>query len=111
MSFNRLVTGLFAFAGGFLSGILFAPQSGADTREQLAGEARTQLEGMDERMQNLEKQLSSLADQIKSVSSEWSDRVIQAAADTVLPDVPDDPEAFKLDDGEVAADLRHLPRK
>jgi gas vesicle protein len=111
MSSNRVLTGLFAFAGGFLSGILFAPQSGADTREQLADEARSQLHGVDERLKNLEAQISSLGDQLLTASSQWSEKVKQAAADTVLPDVPDDPDAFKLDGGQVAADLRHLPRK
>ncbi len=118
MSSNRVLTGLLTFAGGFLSGLLFAPQSGAETRDQLAERAKSQMEGMEDRLQHLEARLASLGEQIKAESGQWSDKVKKgsdklrrAAADSVLPDVPDDPAAFKVEGGEVAADLRHLPRK
>ena len=107
MSTNNVLTGLAAFAGGFLAGVLLAPSSGRETRDRLSDEARNRMKSLEGQVRGVEDRLASLSDQIHDASDQFR----TAAAHKVLPDVPEDPEAFKLDEEEVEADLRHMPRK
>jgi gas vesicle protein len=110
MSIDRTLTGLVAFAGGMLAGILLAPQSGADTRAKLSEEGKVQLKRMEDQLAALEQKLSEVGDQVVATSQEVGGKVRESTVGQVLPEVPD-AEAFKVDDKEVASDLRHLPRK
>lgn len=110
MSIDRALTGLFAFAGGMLAGILLAPQSGAATRAKLSEEGRVQLKRMEDQLASLEKKLAEVGDHVVATSHEMGGKMRESTVGQVLPDVPD-AEAFKVDDKEVASDLRHLPRK
>jgi gas vesicle protein len=108
---DKVITGLFAFAGGVATGILLAPRSGSETRDILSREAQTQMGRVDRQLRGLEKQMDRLSDQVKSATNGVSQKVRHATVDQVVPGVPEDPEAFKVGDREVAGDLRHLPKK
>ena len=110
MSIDRAFTGLVAFAGGMLAGILLAPQSGAATRAKLSEEGRVQLKRMEDQLAVLEKKLSEVGGQVVASGHEMGGKMRESTVGQVLPDVPDS-ESFKVDDKEVASDLRHLPRK
>ena len=110
-SFDRMMTGLIAFAGGIATGILLAPSSGSETREKIGQQAQAQLGKMERRMKELEKQIEHMAESVKDSSASVLGEVKEAAASQTLPDVPSDPEAFQVGEDEVAGDLRHLPRK
>ena len=111
MSVDRVLTGLAAFAGGVVAGILLAPQSGAETREQISGEAKASLRRLEGQIQGLEKRLADLGEQLKEGGQELGDKVKKSTIDQVLPEVPGDPAAFDLAGDDVSRDLRHMPRK
>ena len=111
---KRLITGLVAFGGGFLAGILLAPNSGEETRGRIADEAKDQFKRLDKQIHGLEAQLSALQDQLSSVSTDVGERFRSAAhkgVEKVIPELPDDPDSWKVEDDEVASELRHMPRK
>ncbi|MBO6577299.1 MAG: YtxH domain-containing protein [Rhodothermales bacterium] len=111
MSIDKFMTGVVAFAGGVVAGILLAPQSGAETRERLSDEARSRLSRIDGQLDGLEKRLAEVSAHLREASHDLGERVKHSTVDQVLPDVPEDPEAFEVDRDEVASDLRHMPRK
>lgn len=107
MSIERTLSGLVAFAGGVFAGFLLAPQSGAETRAKLSEEGRARLKGIEDQLESLESRLGELGGQVRAKGNQ----VKNSAVGQVLPDLPDDPEAFKVGDDDVAGDLRHMPRK
>jgi gas vesicle protein len=110
-SIDRLLTGLVAFAGGMMAGVLLAPQSGAETRGKITDEARVQLKRMEGQLEGLEKKLADVTSQVIETSGEVSEKIRGATVDQVLPELPEDPEAFKIAADELAGDLRHMPKK
>ncbi|RMF53896.1 MAG: YtxH domain-containing protein [Bacteroidetes bacterium] len=111
---NLFTTALLAFAGGLAAGLLFAPESGRTSREKLAARIRAERRRLERQIQALEEQLGHLEEQIVSAGHEMGERVREAAhraEEQITPDLPDDPEAFKVDDEEMAQDLRRMPRR
>lgn len=106
---NLLVTGLAAFAGGVVAGILFAPDSGARTRARIAEEARAQARNLEKKLSGLESKIDDLQKQVRETGTHLGERVVEAARHAAAP-VPDDPEAFHVEKGDVAQDLRRMPR-
>ncbi len=118
---DTLLTALAAFAGGLLTGILIAPDSGARTRERIADEARARMKRLEGRLDSIQEQLSGLDDVLGRKTADLTRRArqvgeqvsarVRSAAHEAGSVVPDDPDAFHVDSGEVAHDLRRMPKK
>lgn len=118
---DTLLTAVVAFAGGFLAGILLAPDSGAKTRERIADEAKARMRRLEGRLDSLQEQLAGLDDAVKNTASDLSRRVKAAstqvgqkfrdATHQAVDVLPTDADAFHVDPGDVTGDLRRMPRK
>ena len=108
------LTAVAAFAGGFFAGMLLAPLSGRDARRRLAQTAQGSTRWVGDQLQSLEAQLGTLEQQIQTVSSQFGEKMRDAAkkaVDPYLPSFPEDAEAWKVDRKELTKDLRRMPRK
>jgi gas vesicle protein len=122
---RTIITGIVAFAGGLLAGILLAPDSGARTRKRIAKEAKSQLRNLGKQLDGLENRIEGLQKQVKESGSQFGERVVDAArqAGSHLGDKVADAakqavasaekveEAFHVEPNDVAKDLRRMPRK
>ena len=104
-----------AFAAGFVSGILFAPQSGKNTRKRIADEAREQLKAAESQIDAIEEQLAELNGRVQETGKELSGKIRQAAneaVDSYIPDLADGVENWSEGGEEdVVKDLRNMTRK
>lgn len=118
---DTVLTALVAFAGGFLAGILLAPDSGAKTRERIAEEAKVRMRRLEGRLDSLQEQLAGLDDAVKHTASDISRKVKSAstqvgqkfreATQQAVDVLPADADAFHVDPADVTGDLRRMPRK
>ena len=111
---SQLLTAVVAFAGGFLAGVLFAPQSGREARRRIAETAQDSTRWMGERLQAVETQLGAVEQQIQAAGAQFGEKMRGAAGkavDQYVPSVPDDADALQIDQEDVDHDLRHMPRK
>ena len=109
-----LIVGAAAFAGGYLAGVLLAPRSGEETRQQIGERAKAQTRWVEQRIARLEDQIGKVEEQLRQKSGAFGDQVREAAqnaVDQVVPSLPDDPKAWGVGDDDVAGDLRHMPKK
>ena len=104
-----------AFAAGFVSGILFAPQSGKTTRKRLADEARGQLKVAESQIEAIEEHLADLNERVHETGKDLSGKIRQAAnnaVDSYIPDLADGVENWSEGgEDEVVKDLRNMTRK
>jgi len=110
---TTIAVALGSFAGGVCLGILMAPQSGRETREQISTRVRGELSRLEGQLSNLETHLEELEDQITQISGDIRQKIrdkAEHAVDQVLPTIPDDPSVFKVEGGELEQDLRRMPR-
>jgi len=106
---RTIITGLLAFAGGFLAGILLAPESGTKTRKKIAKEAQSQLRNLGKQLDGLEDRIEGLQKQVKQTGSHLGEKVVDAAKQ-VVSTVTEEAADFKVEQKEVAKDLRRMPR-
>lgn len=104
-----------AFATGFVSGVLLAPQSGKNTRKRIADEARDQLKAAENQLDTIEEHLAELNGRVQETGKELSGKIRQAATEAVdnyIPDIADGVENWS-EGGEkdVVKDLRNMTRK
>ncbi|GIV59587.1 YtxH domain-containing protein [Rhodocaloribacter litoris] len=111
---DLICTALLAFAGGVAAGILFAPDSGRASREKIAARLRAERRRIEQQLRAMEEQLSSLEAQLVSAGQEVGEKVREAAQRVqaqLTPDLPGDPDAWKVEDNELGRDLRRMPRR
>jgi gas vesicle protein len=92
------------FAGGFLAGLMAAPDSGHVSRQRLAEKAQTQRHRLGEHLQAIEKQLAALEQDLHLLGKRFSD---QLRSD----DEAEEAITWDIDSEEVARELRGMPRK
>ena len=100
-------------AAGFVAGVLFAPASGKKTRGQIGDQARRQLSHAEKKLEDVERQLTALNERVGETTSEWSDKLKDAARETVdqhLPDLSMPGEKWDIDDKEMKQELRKMAR-
>lgn len=102
-SSNGVLTALLAFAGGFVAGILLAPDSGSGTRGRIASTAKDRLAHLDDQLDGLTGQLDALQNQIQKASQTIAERVKTVA----IGEEGD----WEVADDDVNRDLRRMPRK
>lgn len=107
---NWIVTAVAAFAGGYLAGMLFAPQSGRDLRRSIASRASEPAHWMEGRLHEIERQLSELERELRATSAEFGDRLREATQRAVSHYVPENPEPWRVERSEVTRELPGLPR-
>ena len=104
-----------AFATGFISGVLLAPQSGKNTRRRIADEARGQLKAVESQLESVEEHLADLNDRVQETGKEFSGKIRQAAndvVDTYIPDISEGVENWSEgSESEIVKDLRNMTRK
>lgn len=111
---SQLSTIVAVFATGLCAGLLLAPRSGETTRRRLAVRARYQMRRAEQKLDEVEQQLSTLNDRISETSKDLSTRVRTAAEETIsdhLPDLGSTADDWNLDEKEVSRELRHMSRK
>jgi gas vesicle protein len=102
------------FAMGVAAGLLFAPESGEKLRGRIADEAREQVRKAEARLRDMEAQFRSLETRLTAAGQEMTHRVRTAAEqarNTVLPTLDAATEAARINEKEVAQDLRHMTRR
>ena len=104
-----------AFAAGYVSGVLLAPQSGKNTRKRIADQARDQLKIAENQLETIEEHLSELNEKVQETGKEISGKIRQAAHDAVdnyIPDLAEGTENWSEGgEKEVVKDLRNMTRK
>lgn len=103
-----------AFAGGVLSGLLLAPESGQDVRRRVTRTARGSARWAGQRLHDVEDQLDALERQLQTLSAQLGQRLCEAtqrAAHHYLPSAPADEAAWTLEGADLVRDLRRLPRQ
>lgn len=111
---TQLLTAISAFAGGFIAGLLFAPQSGREARQRIVQTAQGSTQWIEDQIHSLEDQLGTLEQHIQSVSAQFGDKVREVtnkAVDQYLPSFPDEQNDWEMEGGDLERNLRHLPRK
>ena len=109
-SHSQLMTALAAFTGGFMAGLLVAPE----TRRQLSRTARGSSQWVGERLHALDAQLRSIEQDIQAAGAQFGDRVrtmTRHAVAAYVPALPEDEVEWDVERGDLAQDLRHLPRR
>lgn len=102
-----------AFGAGAVAGLLFAPASGEENRRRISDQVKSQVAGLDGRLKELEKSISSIEKQIVSSGQELSSKVKDVAARTVdqyIPDVPDVEGNWSIEKSDLASDLPRIPK-
>ncbi len=111
---DLFLTALFAFAGGFTAGLLCAPHSGRKSRDLIAARLQAESRRLEQQLHALEKQLAGLEAQVSETGREVSEKVRETAEKVVgqvSPNLPNDPEAWKVEGGELTSELRRMPRR
>lgn len=111
---ERAALAVAAFTGGLLAGLLLAPRSGRKMRRLIAKKAQAQSRWAEQRLHDVETQLSALEQQLRDAGAGLSDQLrdaTQKAVEQVTPTVPDDPAAWSVEGREVASELRRMPRR
>jgi len=106
---SLLLTALASFAGGFVAGVLMAPES----RRRLAAGAQGSARWVGHQMHAIEAQLTALEHQLNTISADLGERVratTKEAFDPHVPSIPDE-EMWEFEGEDVARDLRRMPRK
>lgn len=112
--FELFTTALAAFAGGFVAGLLLAPHSGQKMRQLIAKKAKAQSRWMEHQLEGLQDQVNTLKDEVHAASQQVGDKVRTATnevVDQVLPNLPDEADAWGVEGQDVVGDLRRMPRK
>lgn len=110
---TQLLTAVAAFAGGFLAGVLLAPQSGREARRRIVQTAQDSTRWVEDRLQTIETQLGVLEQQMQAAGAQFGEKVREAATRTVehyVPALSDDGDLLEMDQEDLTRDLRHLPR-
>ena len=100
-----------AFAGGYFSGLLLAPRTGRAARRRLTRQARASSKWLGGRVHALEAQLAALEQEIEALGHQFSAKVRAATHGAFNAFVPGFPDGWGLERGEMARELRHLPRR
>ncbi|MFQ5569720.1 MAG: YtxH domain-containing protein [Rhodothermales bacterium] len=109
-----LLTAISAFAGGFFAGLIFAPQTGRETRQRLVRTAQGSTRWLGEQLDAVEAKIGVLEQQIHKTTSQFTEKVRETAHHTVdqyVPSMPDDTKAWTVEREDLAHDLRRMPRK
>lgn len=104
-------TALAAFAGGYASWRWLAPRSEQALRDSLAAQARASSGWMGTQWQAAEAQLAALEAEVETAGRAFSDKVRSLTQNAFDPLTFELSEAWQLERGEVARELRHLPRR
>lgn len=110
---SQLATIAATFAAGFAAGILLAPSSGRELREDLGAQARQKLDVAEKKLAEVESRLNQLNESIGETTNEWSEKLRTSAEETMSQHVPDlslDSEKWDLEESEMKRELRHLAR-
>lgn len=92
------------FAGGFVAGLMAAPESGSASRRRLAEKAQIQRQRLGEHLQAIEQQLAALEQDLHLLGKRFSDQLRSDAG-------AEEPITWDLDSEEVTRELRGMPRK
>ena len=96
------------FASGFLSGLMFAPDSGRASRRRIAEKAQAQGRRLGEHIQSIEKQLCVLERDLQLLGRRLGDQLHSATQGHAGAD---DEMTWEVDPEEVTRELRGMPRK
>ena len=92
------------FAGGFVSGLMAAPDSGAASRRRIAEKAQAQRHLLGDHLTSIEKQLGALERDLQLLGRRFKEQLNIEAVDT--EDI-----AWDVASDEVTRELRGMPRK
>ena len=108
-----LLTGLSSFAGGFILGLLVAPESGREARQRVSLAAHGSTRWMGDRLQELEGRLHEIEAQVQETGLHLSQRVREATGrtlDAYVPSVPNE-DAWDIRREDLSRNLRRMPRR
>lgn len=94
------------FVGGYLSGLLSAPDSGRSSRRRIAEKAQVQRQRLGEHVRSIEEQLSGLERDLHLLGQRFSDQLRHTNQDDASEDI-----AWEVDPDEVTRELRGMPRR
>lgn len=107
-----LVTAVSTFAAGLAVGLLVSPHSGSENRRLIAARVKEQSKKMEDQLKEMEGRFEELEKHIVETGTEVTERLKASASDAINQlkgeDVSDE---WSVDDSEVAADLKRMPRK
>lgn len=105
---NVLLTALATFAGGFVAGLILAPQSGRDARGALAQKLRAQTQRLEAHVHAVEAHIEEVEAHLQHSGEALGSRVKGALDVQVAGALEED--AWSLEQEDLARDLRQLPR-
>jgi len=92
------------FAGGFVAGLMAAPDSGRASRRRIAEKAQTQRHRLGEHLHAIEEQLVVLEQDLHQLGKRFGDQ-LRADGGT------EEAITWDVDPEEVTRELRGMPRK
>ena len=109
---NMLLTAMAAFAGGFVAGLLCAPQSGSVLRRRIGDSMQAPTQWAERHFHEIEEQIEALEKRLVATSSEFSEKLSAAtkkAVENLVPSIPNETESWDLEGSEIKQDLRRIP--
>lgn len=115
MSHNQtsLLVALAGFAGGFLAGMVLAPEPGLRVRRQIGLQLQAQCSALERAMRSMEAQLDALERQLHASGDQFAARMrtlADKATEQYLPNPDLTEEEWDLQRKELHRDLPGLPR-
>lgn len=107
-----LVSATLAFAGGFCSGLLYAPQTGRELRRRIVRSMQQPSRWAEARLHEVETRLSALESQLHDTTDAFRERFHEVTGRTLEAYLPTFAEqGWDVKRGELLRELRFMPRR
>ncbi|NBC17762.1 MAG: hypothetical protein GVY18_10655 [Bacteroidetes bacterium] len=104
---SMIVTAATAFVGGFFAGLFYASETGHTVRRRIADQAQHSTRWMEGRLHEVETRVQVMEQHLEDAGHEISDK-LREATDRYVPRSSDE---WTVESGEMARDLRRMPRQ
>lgn len=104
---SLIVTAATAFVGGFFAGLFYASETGHTVRQRIADQAQHSTRWLEDRLHHVETRVNVMEKHLEDAGHELSDK-IREATDHHVPRSSGD---WSVDSGDMARDLRRMPRQ